>query len=531
MQKIVALLLDKNSIPFDKQELSFQIQSHPSYPSLHAITGVLDHFNIENIAARVPQTQEVFRQLPNCFIAQVKNRGNLQLALIEKKGNSCRLYDQEGKKRTLDQNEFLDSFTGIIVGVEKDDEQTVGVSSRKSVVANIGFLLTAAFVSVLFAIGTPSLAFYVLFTTSILGTLISVSILKQESGIKNTIGDAFCSSETDKKDCNAVLTSNGATIVRGYKLSDLCLIYFVGLSLAIFLLSIQGLGLNLIYWIGIASLSITLYSIIYQAFAVKAWCLLCLSIIGILWIQVATSFILGPFSFGLIFSIPALMTILVSFLGSFSIWSFTGPKITKARDDARYKVDHYKFKRNYSLFSTLLKDGHPLDTTIDDNDEIIFGNTGSNVQITIVTNPFCGHCKPVHTIVEDILKKFNHQVKIVIRFYVSTDDKEGDVVRITTHLMHIYHNEGPQVCLKAMDDAYNNLKPKEWLNKWTRPKLELDRFFNTLEIQENWCIENKINFTPEILVNGYSFPKEYDRADISFFIEDLHEEYNPASSV
>ena len=43
---IVKKLLSKNAISFDKKELDFQIQSHPSYPSLHAITGVLDHFNI-----------------------------------------------------------------------------------------------------------------------------------------------------------------------------------------------------------------------------------------------------------------------------------------------------------------------------------------------------------------------------------------------------------------------------------------------------------------------------------------------------
>ena len=50
MQKIASLLLRKNGIQFDKDEFLFQIQSHPSYPSLHSITGVLEHFNIDNIA-------------------------------------------------------------------------------------------------------------------------------------------------------------------------------------------------------------------------------------------------------------------------------------------------------------------------------------------------------------------------------------------------------------------------------------------------------------------------------------------------
>jgi hypothetical protein len=34
------------------------------------------------------------------------------------------------------------------------------------------------------------------------------------------------------------------------------------------------------------------------------------------------------------------------------------------------------------------------------------------------------------------------------------------------------------------------------------------------------------NFTPEILINGHSFPKEYDRADLVYFVEDLYESCN-----
>jgi len=526
MQKIAALLLRKNSVPFDKEELYFQIQSHPSYPSLHSITGVFDHFNIENVAARVPNTQEVYNQLPNSFIAQINDKGSVDLVLVEKNGSSCKVYDQEGKKKRINQKEFLDAFTGIILGVEKDDQQTIRKGSSKNLITYAGFILAIAIITTLFITSTKSTAFYAVFATSIVGILISVSVLKQEFGIKNTIGDAFCSSDSEKKDCNAVLTSNGATIVKGYKLSDLSLIYFVGLSLTIFLLSLQGLSLHLVYWIGIISLPITLYSIIYQAFTVKTWCLLCLSIAGILWIQVAIPFVFDSFAFELTLNTPEILTLLIGLLGSFSIWSYTRPKITKASKDAQYKMDYYKFIRKNSLFSTLLNSKPELNTTLSSNDEIIFGNKNSNVEIVIATNPFCGHCKPVHTIVEDILKQHNDQVRIVIRFYISMHDKDADVIKITTNLMHIYHEKGQEICLKAMEDAYNRLKPKEWLNLWTQPQLEFDRFFNTLEIQRDWCTNNQINFTPEILVNGRSFPKEYKRSDILFFIEDLHEEHN-----
>ena len=82
---LVQRLLRRNQISFDKEELSFQIQSHPSYPSLHAITGVLDHFNIENVAADVPINTRTLLQLPNCFIAQVNTETRQRFGCYRKK--------------------------------------------------------------------------------------------------------------------------------------------------------------------------------------------------------------------------------------------------------------------------------------------------------------------------------------------------------------------------------------------------------------------------------------------------------------
>ena len=67
---LIQKLLKKSSIVLNFDELSFQIQSHPSYPSLHAVTGVLSHFNIENVAVQVPVNKETLSQLPECFLAE-----------------------------------------------------------------------------------------------------------------------------------------------------------------------------------------------------------------------------------------------------------------------------------------------------------------------------------------------------------------------------------------------------------------------------------------------------------------------------
>ena len=123
MQKIASLLLRNNGIKFDKEELSFQIQSHPSYPSLYAITGVLNHFNINNIAARVPNTKESLELLPKSFIGQFKNEKNQGLFLVEKYNNSYRLTNSEGSYKDNYLQRLYKGFYGRYIGSRKARKQ------------------------------------------------------------------------------------------------------------------------------------------------------------------------------------------------------------------------------------------------------------------------------------------------------------------------------------------------------------------------------------------------------------------------
>ena len=63
---LLKTFLQKENYKINFEELEFQLLSHPSYPSLHSVTGVFDHFNIENIALEVPTNRETLEQLPIC---------------------------------------------------------------------------------------------------------------------------------------------------------------------------------------------------------------------------------------------------------------------------------------------------------------------------------------------------------------------------------------------------------------------------------------------------------------------------------
>jgi uncharacterized membrane protein len=519
--------LRKSNILISKEELKFQLLSHPSYPSLHAITGVLEHISIENVELHVPVNKETLVQLPNTFLAQINMDGGKELVIaVNDKLHYTVITSTEKFRLTL--TEFIERFTGVLVAVEKTESQ-FETKDKNTWLPNSLLIITGFLFIGLFFLSQPTIAITIYFMLTLLGIYISLAIIKQGQGIQTNIGNAFCTGNNEKKDCDAVINSKGAMLVGLLKLSDLSLVYFLGLAIATYLLVFQNTGLLYLYSISVIAFPITIYSIYYQYAVVKKWCMFCLGIVAILWAQMVIVLLeintLMTFSF----SMSTLVIIGFGFLIALTIWIFLAPNLEMLIELKKSKIEYFKFKRNFSLFQTLLSKQKTIDTTISDTSEIVFGNKLANLQLTIITNPFCRHCKEVHTLLEDILKKYKNQVRITVRFNVNTNDLENEIVKITSRLLEVYHTKDIDSCLKAMHEIYKEQNAFNWLKKWEEC-YEPQQYIEILKKENRWCKATNINFTPEILINGKPFPKEYDKNDLLFFIEDLDKnlEYNEA---
>jgi len=517
LTQIVIKLLNENSIIYDKKELEFQIKSHPSYPSLHSITGVLNHFNIENIAAKVEAEESIINKLPSCFIAQISGDNGTSLVTVKRKSNEYTIYNGVVKSLDLIKEDFIKKFTGIIVAVEENE---IGLEKKntdnvleKSLITLL-LLITSYFIYK----ANYTLGSYIYLVLSIIGVTVNIVIIKQELGIQTTIGDAFCSSTKKNKDCDAVLTSKGAEIFKTFKLSDLSLIYFVTLFTASFILGITN---NLLVSISLISLPVVVYSIYYQYFIIKSWCFLCLTIGVVLIIQACIAYLSLDFSYN--FQLNEILLYIFIVLITFLSWTTLKPYILEIRKLRIDKIKASKFQKNFTIFKSLLKSKVCINTIIPETDEIIYGNENSSLEILVITNPFCGHCKAVHSLIENILKKHANDVKIIFRFNVKIDEQESDLKHIVTRLYELYFKEGKEKCLLAMHDLYEGMSPKNWFNNYGKSDLN-ENYIESLKNEKRWCIENNINFTPELLINGNTYPKEYDRNDLLFFMEDLIEE-------
>ena len=519
----VQQLLAYTKISIDKEELSFQIESHPSYPSLHAVTGVLDHFSIDNVALDVPINAAIIDQLPPTYLAQVLLEGEKNFAVIHKVKNRYKIVYSKSKNDLVLKEQLLEKLTGIIVAVERTDDEEKAKISKKLIPDNVLLVLLGVVLVGLVLVSKPVWGSVPYLLLAITGLLISISIVKQQFGLQSQLGDAFCSGASTTKDCNAVLTSEGATIYKGLKLSDASVIFFSALSVLSLLTVLNVLSLSPLFVISFLTLPVVIYSIYYQYAFAKAWCPLCLLISGVLVLQAILSGVFLGLGEIVLISTIEVLTVISIFLVSYVAWNVLGAQIATLKSLKKVKLDHFKFKRNFDLFTMVLEKSPTTHTGIPTASEMIFGNRDAALSIVVVTSPFCGHCKPVHNMLSKVLHVYGDQVAVIIRFNVSIDQKDSPMYKISTRLLEIYHASGAEQCLEALHDIYGDLDLEAWLAKWESCKRP-DLYESVLDQQEKWITANGIHFTPEILINGKSYPKEYDRQELPFFIEDLAEQ-------
>lgn len=519
---LLKLLLKKSDIKVDEDEFEFQLLSHPSYPSLHSITGVLDHFNIKNYALEIPNSFEAIALLPNHFLALIKTKEYDGFVLACKQEFGFDLFFNNNKKRFMLFNNFLDIWTGVIVILE-DETQGIKHDVKKGRFSNAFFYLTPFILLALFIYNKPNLFQISHFFLSLIGAAICVLIVQHEMGLQSIILDKFCSQEKKSINCDAVLNSKGATLFKTFKFSDVGIIYFAAILLTWILITVSRSAFNPIVLITGLAIPFTFFSIFYQYKVVKKWCLLCLSVVSILWLQAASLLLLDFDRTVLTISVESLTLTVFSFFAALALWQFISTRLKKEQEFRALKIEHFKFKKNYNIFKSLISRREKIDTRIDNVQEIVLGNTSINspIEIVIITNPLCGFCKEAHQLVEKLILRADYNIRIIIRFNVNSDYNSTDS-KIATKLIEIYNKEIEQKCLDALHDIYSGYKPTDWLKKWGEP-LE-PKNTHTIVRAKEWCKLNNINFTPEILVNGTPFPSEYNRTDLIFFIDDLIEE-------
>ncbi|HJP62458.1 MAG TPA: vitamin K epoxide reductase family protein [Mucilaginibacter sp.] len=515
---VVISLLKELAINIKSEDIIAELEKHPDYPSMLAISDVLNWFDIDNAAYRI-DTGEV-KDVPVPFIAHTRLNDFVSISKIT--GDQVTLSDNKRKNYKMPLAGFENLFDGVVLTITPSlsgyDTSKQNRTSRLSEYRRSGafMLLGIVFFIVLFNshyVNGLSWQAALLTIIKMTGVFVSMLLLVQSIDQNNPLIQTLCSGK-GKSDCNAILSSKAAKVFEGLSWSEVGFFYFTGSLLALFFSKDSTAGMQILAFFNIVSLPYTVYSIYYQARVAKQWCVLCCTVQGLLWLEFfpLVTFLSQP----IVAPGPGQwLTVLACFMVPIALWLLIRPLFLKAQQLKTLKPQLQKFKYNKELFDATLQT-QPKYALPSKEWSIVLGNAESDTIIIMVSNPYCPPCSKTHQELDTWLHKLeNIQLRIVFTANNTDGDNKTPVVR---HLMALNEQGDQHLMKRALHDWY--AQKQKNLDAWAKayPVQPDENKFYKLEKQSAWCEMAEVTGTPTLLVNGYRLPQVYQVQDIKYML-------------
>ncbi|MDQ6470242.1 vitamin K epoxide reductase family protein [Flavobacterium sp. LHD-80] len=510
MLKLVQKFLRINRYSDIKNEFKDLFLSHPNYPSLFAITDSLDLLSIENAAIRVPKEQIV--DLPSNFLAYY----NDELTLVEKAKNDVRITTIKKGAQKISYEKFLLDWNGVIVAIEPNnviarDNLKVEYSWVKY---GLPFILL---IGLSFFYNTYDLFSTVFLITSTLGFIVSIFIVQEKLGFKNSIIAKFCNLSTNSS-CNSVINATEGTENKLFNFSDLPLLFFTSSFIAML---IQPLDSAIfIGFLSLLAIPIVVSSIWIQKFELQKWCVMCLVVSALIFIQSSIWFSSDLFT--LSFSFESIFPFVFSLALLIPIWLAVKPMIKNVLGSENSLKELKKFKRNYSLLNFLSKKVPDIDG-LEELRGLNFGNRNAIIKLSVIISPSCEHCHKTFHEAFDLVLRFPDKIYLNVLFNINPENTENPYKIIVERILTI-NRATPGKTVEAISDWHiKKMNLKKWLKKWHVEPVSI-MISQEINKQYEWCSKNNFNYTPVKIVNEKLFPNEYELSELKYFLNDFTEE-------
>lgn len=426
IEEMSILLCQALHIKLTKCLLCKELEEHPDFPSLGAVKDVFGKFNISSIALKLEDKSNI-EKIEGCFLAQIidiKNNSNLFAIIYSQDEDKLNWYNPIKKKKELiDRDFFLDLFTGYIFYAESNKnsgDREYSYTRKKENQSNMfSILLSVSIFSYLlfslFFIKTNFVKIYfvVFILFLLLGGVITALMLLYEYDNNSSTLRKICNSSR-KVNCLAVLSSKGS-IIWGVPWTVIGFSYYLGLLFSLLTNSFSTNIFVAVSYFNILSLPYIIYSVYYQKFIVKQWCVLCLLVQFINLALFILSVLVGSFSDSFKFDFLSIFSIFGSFILSFGVSYLLWLYIQKLKDNKDSSSLLKKIKYNRDVFFSLLKNERKIEGITNDFG-VILGNPNGSIHIVKVCNPYCYYCSLSHPVLSQLVKN-NDEIKLQIIFF------------------------------------------------------------------------------------------------------------------
>ena len=333
--------------------------------------------------------------------------------------------------------------------------------------------------------------FVFLLLINITGIHCAYLLLQKQLHIPNRIADKLCG-VTKNSHCENVTESAGATIFGLVKLSEVGFGFF--LTNLIVLLAFP----TSIFWLAIYAASVlpfSFWSIWYQKYKVKSWCVLCLSTLALMWIQAITYFIGGaytlqnnnwitPIVIGVVYVLSVLLTNKLMTL------------LEQRHISQSWQRQYEELKSDEKVINVFEGDIPRLDTSMETCSMLIFGNHDAEKTLTVYSNPYCGPCALMHKRIRELVGNcLNVQ-------YVMTYFSEGQS-KINKYIIAAYQQLGADTTWEILTKWFSGGQKEGELffSKYnldiTTPDVEAE-----FAKHKTWAQDKDLRGTPTDLLNG-----------------------------
>lgn len=292
--KLLSDFLTLLRVPHTSDYTDSQFASMP-FKSLFGLSKLLEKYGVESEGLKLSQKSEILHLEPP-FLAHTK-QGFLIIADVDDKRVR---YITEGVTESIERDEFNKVWDGVVFlafpnenACEPDyaeHARTLLFGSIKKLALIVLSILMGIYLFISNHIYTHATTI-LLTVLDLIGLTFSFMLLQKSLKIKSHAADKVCG-VIEEGGCDTVLETKASSFYGIFSWSEVGFAYF-SVSLGTLLIFPQFIGYLALC--NVCCLPFSFWSVWYQKFRAKAWCTLCLSIQGILWLSFACYLIGGWF--------------------------------------------------------------------------------------------------------------------------------------------------------------------------------------------------------------------------------------------
>lgn len=510
MGNILTLVLDYLGVKHTRAYADEVYSSQPFRDSMYGLSVMLGRYHVANRCVRLSD-KEAIRNMALPVVVVISGRYFICTGI---KDDRISLVAVSGKTFGMPLSDFIEKWSGIMLTAGRTPhsiEPDYASHHKQQRLSSIKRWLLAACAAILLAAGLAwnSLRgqwwWYVVMLIDLAGIGVGYLLIQKELHIGNGFTDRLCGLIKESH-CEDVTESDAANFLGLAKMSEIGAGFF-GVNL-LALLFFPGVVAAMAV-VAVAVLPFTFWSVWYQKFRARSWCVLCLSTLALMWLQAGVLWLGGAIGYyGGVAALVSSLIVLIAAYGLTVLALGRGVKtLATARERDMWRQQFNTLKADEKVVEAFEHDAPEFGVTTGECSGLIFGNRDAGRRITVFSNPYCGPCAMMHERIKD-LPGDDCCVQYVLTYF------SDDLSDVNRYIIAAYQQLGPKRAWQIMTDWYagdKSLKADFFKEMGLDPDTpEVSAEFDK---HSRWRNGKPLTGTPTVMVNGREIVAPYMAED------------------